>query len=144
LGVVTTEDALEKAKKQELDLIEIAPTAKPPVAKIMDYGKYRYEEKRKGKQAKKTRRSEVHIIRVGLGTSGHDLETKAKKASGFLAQGDRIRVEIILRRREKYLDKNFIAERLHRILNFITTNHKVVEGPKRGPRGLHILIEKVK
>lgn len=110
----------------------------------MDYGKYRYEEARKNKQTKKAHRSEVRVIRVGLGTSEHDLEMKAKKASVFLDQGDRIRVEMFLRGRAKYLDRGFLNDRLNRVLSFVTVNHKVVEGPKRGPRGPYLLIEKTK
>ena len=128
LGLVKTIEALEKAKELGFDLIEIAPTAKPPVAKIME----------------KSPQSEVRVIRVGIGTSEHDLEMKAKKASGFLEKGDRIKIEMFLRGRAKYLDRNFLNERLNRILSFVTVEHKIVEGPKRGPRGPFILIERVK
>ena len=142
IGVMTTAEALTKSKEANLDLIEISPGANPPVAKIMDYGKYRYIEEKKSREAKKTHQSEVRGIRVGLGTSEHDLEMKAKKSSEFLEDGDRVRVEIMLKGRAKYLDKNFIYERLNRVLNFITADYKIVEGPKKGPRGYFCLIEK--
>ncbi len=140
-GVVKTADALTRARSLNLDLIEISPTAKPPVAKIMDYGKYRYEEERKGKQSKKGHQSEVRIIRVGLGTSEHDLEMKAKKAGDFMAKGDRIKVDLVLRGRGKYLDKAFLRERLRRILIFIAVPHRIVEDGQ-GPRGPYVLIER--
>ena len=143
LGVVKTSDALEKAKALGLDLIEISPNAKPPVAKIMDYGKYQYEEERKKKQGKKGHHSEVRIIRVGLGTSDHDLELKAKKIAGFLEQGDRIKIDLFLRGRSKYLDRTFLRERLRRILIFIPIPHKIVEDGKWGPRGPYVLIERI-
>ncbi|MBI2038854.1 MAG: translation initiation factor IF-3 [Candidatus Niyogibacteria bacterium] len=142
LGIVKTSEALAKAKELGLDLIEIAPTAKPPVAKIMDYGKYKYEEERKTKGVKKGRGGEVRTIRVGLGTSDHDLEMKAKKAAGFLERGDRIKVDLFLRGRSKYLDRAFLRERLRRILIFIPIPHKIVEDGKWGPRGPYVLIEK--
>lgn len=142
LGVLQLADALEKSREAGLDLIEISPNAQPPVAKIMDYGKFRYLEEKKARESEKSHQSEVRGIRVGIDTSQHDLDMKAKKASEFLEEGDRVRVEIMLRGRAKYLDKNFIFERLNRVLDFITIPHKVVETPKRGPRGYYLVIEK--
>ncbi|QQG46065.1 MAG: translation initiation factor IF-3 [Candidatus Niyogibacteria bacterium] len=142
LGIIKTEEALAKAKEAGFDLIEISPTANPPVAKIMDYGKYRYEEGRKSKSSQKGRQSETREIKVGLGTSEHDLEIKAKKASTFLEKGDRIRIEMMLRGRAKYLDPKFLDDRLKRILNYVTVEHQIVEGPQRGPRGPYIMVEK--
>ena len=144
LGVIKTGEALAKARETGLDLIEISPSANPPVAKIMDYGKYRYEEERKTKQGQKTHQSETREIKVGLGTSEHDLEIKAKKASGFLAKGDRIKVGMALRGRAKYLDPKFLNERLMRVLNYVTVEHQIVEGPKKGPRGPYMMVERVK
>ena len=142
VGVVKTSEALSTAKAAGLDLIEISPNATPPVAKIMDYGKYQYEEERKTKGTKKGHQSEMRTIRVGLGTSDHDLEMKAKKAGGFLSQGDRIKIDLFLRGRSKYLDRAFLRERLKRILIFIPVPHKIVEDGKWGPRGPYVLIEK--
>jgi translation initiation factor IF-3 len=142
LGLLKTPEALALAKEKELDLIEISPTAKPPVAKIMDFGKFQYQQQKKQKDSKKSHTSILRSVRLNIGTSEHDLELKAKKASKFLEKGDRVRIELLLRGRAKYLDKNFIEERLKRILSFITQEHKVVEGPKKGPRGIAILIER--
>ena len=86
----------------------------------------------------------VRNIRLNIGTSEHDLELKAKKASNFLKKSDRVKIELMLRGRAKYLDKKFLEERLKRILNFLTENYKVVEEPRKGPRGIAILIEKEK
>ena len=142
IGTFKTPDALAKAKELRLDLIEIAPTAHPPVAKIMDYGRYQYEEEHKLKKGKKGHQSEIRIIRVGLGTSDHDLEMKAKKAGKFLEKGDRIKIDLVLRGRSKYLDRTFLRERMRRILIFIPVSHKIVEDGKWGPRGPSVLIEK--
>jgi len=144
LGILTLTEALTKAQETGLDLIEISPTANPPVAKIMDFGKYRYLEEKKSREAQKTHQSEVRGIRVGIDTSLHDLEMKAKKAAEFLEEGDKVRIEIVLRGRAKYLDKNFIFGRMNRVLDFIAIPHKVVETPKRGPRGYYLVVEKSK
>jgi len=144
LGILTTSQALDLAKEKELDLIEISASANPPVAKIMDLGKFQYLEERKERQSKKTHQSLVRNIRLNIGTSEYDLELKAKKASNFLKKSDRVKIELMLRGRAKYLDKKFLEERLKRILNFLTENYKVVEEPRKGPRGIAILIEKEK
>ncbi|MFH1956223.1 MAG: translation initiation factor IF-3, partial [Patescibacteria group bacterium] len=123
-------------------LIEIAPTAQPPVAKIMDYGKFQYQEQKKQKEAgKKMQTTEIKEIRIGLGTSEHDLEMKAKKIMEFLKEKNKVKIGLVLRGREKYLDKNFIEERLKRILNFITEDYKISDAPQKGPRGINIVIE---
>lgn len=133
------------AKEAELDLIEISPNADPPVCKIMDYGKYLYlQEKKKRDSSKKVHTVEIRNVRVGIGTSQHDLEMKAKKASEFLEKGDKVKVDLVLRGRAKYLNKDFINKRIERILLLISVEHKVVDGPKKGPRGISIIIEKVK
>ncbi len=133
------------AKEKELDLIEISPTAIPPVAKIMDYGKYQYQENKKAREsAKKAQGVEIKIIRLKLGTSQHDIEVKAKQASEFLKEGNRIKVDLVLRGQAKYLDKKFLKERIERILPFITENCKIVDGPKSGPIGISIILERVK
>ena len=142
LGVLKTAEALIIAKEKSLDLIEIAPTAKPPVAKITDYGKYQYQESKKERSAKKVKETETKGVRVNIGTSSHDLELKAKKISEFLKQGHRVKVDLMLRGRAKYLDKGFINERVERILNFVSEEHKIADGPKKGPRGISLIIEK--
>ena len=136
-------EALKIAQEKGLDLIEISPTAKPPVVKIMDYGKWQYQEERKRRESgKKAHTAEVRGVRVGLGTSEHDLEMKAKKIGEFLTGGDKVKVELVLRGRAKYLDKKFIHERLERVLHFIPQEYKLAEGPKQGPRGIYVMLEK--
>ena len=143
-GILKISDAIAKAKELGLDLIEISPNAKPPIAKIMDYGKFQYEEKKKIRDAGKAHTVEVRVIQIGLGTSGDDLERKAKKASEFLSNGDRVKVAMILRGREKYLDRSFIQERIDRFLNLISENYKIADSPKKGPKGINLIIEYVK
>jgi len=142
LGVLSTKNALSIAAGKELDLIEIVPNAQPPVAKIMDYGKFQYQEQKKQKEAvKKIQTTETKSVRIGLGTSQHDLELKAKKISEFLKEKNKVKIDLVLRGRAKYLDKDFINERLNRILNLITEDYKVSDGPKRGPAGINIIVE---
>lgn len=145
LGVLKTAEAIGLAKEKGLDLIEVTSSVIPPIAKIMDYGKFQYQEQKKSKEAgKKSRTTEVRIIRIGIGTSEHDLEMKAKKISGFLKQRDKVKIDLVLRGREKYLDKDFITGRLNRIMKFIAENHKITDGPKRAPSGLYVIIEYAK
>ncbi len=143
LGVITTEKALAEARTRGLDLIEISPTAVPPVAKIMDYGKYLYDEKKKSKVAKtRTVISELKSVQVKIGTGEHDLELKAKKASEWLAEGNRVKVDLYLVGRSKFMDLNFLKERLERILKLITVEYKVAQEPIKGPKGLTVYLEK--
>ena len=137
--------ALEMAKEKGLDLIEISPNAVPPVAKIMDYGKFLYKEKRKARGTFLAGQvMELKGIRIHLGTSDHDLMLKAKKIGEFLNEGRRMRIELFLKGREKGLDRGFLEERLKRILNLIPENYKIAEDVKPTPRGMYIIIEKGK
>ncbi len=143
LGVITLSVALAEAQKRALDLIEISPTATPPVAKIMDYGKYLYDEKKKEKAAKsKVQTSELKIVQVKIGTGEHDLELKAKRVSEWLGEGNRVKIDLFLIGRSKYMDLNFLKERLDRIMKLVTVEYKVAQDVVKGPKGLSIVIEK--
>ena len=136
-------EALEKAHELSFDLIEISPNANPPVAKIMDYGKFQYDERKKEKTAKaKSKTVETKNVQVKVGTGDHDLEFKAKKASEWLEEGNRVKIDLFLVGRTKFMDIKFLKERLERILRLITTNYKVAEEPKKSPKGLTTVIEK--
>lgn len=143
LGVISLSVALVEAQKRNLDLIEISPTAVPPVAKIMDYGKYQYDEKKKQKVAKaKVVTTGVKTIQVKIGTGEHDLELKAKKVSEWLGEGNRVKIDLYLVGRSKYMDFNFLKERLNRILKLVTVEYKIAQDAVKGPKGLTIYIEK--
>lgn len=145
IGVVTLQEALRAAQEAELDLIEISPNANPPVAKIMDYGKFLYDQKKKAKEAKsKAHTVEVKNVQVKLATGEHDLGLKAKRASEWLAGGDRVKLELFLRGREKYMDDKFLRERLNRIVNLITEDFQVADPVKKVPKGYAMIIEKKK
>ena len=101
LGIMTSEEALRKAEEQELDLIMIAPTAKPPVCRIVDYNKYRYEQSRREKDAKKKQKVvEVKEIRFSPNIDTNDLNTKSNNARKFLEKGNRVKVTLRFRGRE--------------------------------------------
>lgn len=140
-GILALEDALRKASTFGLDLIEISPTATPPVAKIADLGKYLYEENKKGK-AKKGHMSEVKNVQVKIGTSENDLALKAKKASEWLSEGHRVKLDLFLPGRAKYLDENFLKERMTRMLKLVSVDYKVATPPAKSPKGMTIIIEK--
>lgn len=144
LGVLPTTKALSLAQEKGVDLIEISPGANPPVAKIMDFGKYQYLEQKKQKKNKGATTSETKNLQVKIGTGEHDLALKAKKASEFLKEGHRVKINLFLPGRAKYLDQNFLKERLDRILALISENYKVASAPQKSPKGLTIIIEKAK
>lgn len=101
LGVMSSKEAMKLAQDVNLDLVKIAPTAKPPVCKIVDYGKYRYELARKDKEAKKKQKvTEVKEIRLSPNIDENDLTTKANQARKFITKGDKVKVALRFRGRE--------------------------------------------
>lgn len=107
IGIKTLDEALALADEKGLDLVEISPNANPPVAKILDYGKYRYEVQKREKEAKKKQKTmQVKEIRLSTFIEEHDIQVKAHTASKFLAEGDKVKVSLRFRGRERdYVDK---------------------------------------
>ena len=101
LGVMSSKDALELAESKGLDLVNIAPTAKPPVCKIMDYGKFRFEQAKREKEAKKNQKvMDIKEVRLSLNIDTGDFNTKVNHALRFLRDGDKVKVSIRFRGRE--------------------------------------------
>ncbi|MBU9727332.1 MULTISPECIES: translation initiation factor IF-3 [Diplocloster] len=101
LGIISTKEAMRLAREAELDLVKIAPTAKPPVCKIIDYGKFRYEQARKDKEAKKKQKViDIKEVRLSPNIDTNDLNTKVNAARKFLTKGDRVKVTLRFRGRE--------------------------------------------
>jgi translation initiation factor IF-3 len=101
LGIMSSRDAMKLAKEANLDLVKIAPTAKPPVCKIIDYGKYRYEQARKEKEARKKQKViEVKEIRLSPNIDTNDLNTKVNQARKFVSGGNKVKVAVRFRGRE--------------------------------------------
>jgi translation initiation factor IF-3 len=100
LGVMAPEDALRVAQQRELDLVEVAPTASPPVCRIMDYGKYRYTQKKKAQESRKKSAAVVlKEVKVGSQTSHHDVDFKVGHIRSFLGEGHRVKVSVFFRGR---------------------------------------------
>ena len=101
LGIMSAKDAMKMAKEAELDLVKIAPAAKPPVCKIIDYGKYRYEQARKEKEAKKKQKTiEIKEVRLSPNIDVNDLNTKVGAARKFIEKGNKVKVTLRFRGRE--------------------------------------------
>lgn len=145
LGVLSLKEALAQASSLGLDLIEISPNTNPPIVKIANYGKYKYEQNKKQKKAKAGAKiTETKSVQIKIGTGDNDLALKARKASEWLKEGHRIKVELFLSGRSKYMADQFLRERLDRVLHLITENYKIAEDYKKGPKGPTITIEKEK
>jgi translation initiation factor IF-3 len=145
LGIITKEEALEAAKKAGLDLIEVSPNAEPPVAKIMDYGKYQYETSKKAKEVKaKAVNHETKNIQISIGISEHDVEIKTKQAAEWLNEGHRVKVEMQLKGRNKYTEEAFLRDKINRVLAVIPAQYKIADPLKKMPKGMTIVLEKAK
>ena len=101
LGIMSGRDALNLALERHMDLVEIAPNAKPPVCRIMDYGKYRYEQQKRDKEARKKQKTfDIKEVKLRPGIEDHDFDVKFKNAVRFLEDGDKVKVTIMFRGRE--------------------------------------------
>ncbi len=144
MGLLSVPEALKIAEANNLDLIEISPNANPPVAKIMDYGKYRYQTGRKAREVKaKSHVTETKSVQVKIGTGEHDQQLKASRAADWLEEGHRVKIDLFLWGRYKYMDETFLKERLDRFMKIIPTEYKVADDIKRSPKGFTITIERV-
>lgn len=143
-GVLTVAEALKKADELNLDLIEISPNAKPPVAKIMDYGKFRYDTGRKASEMKaKSHVTETKSVQVKIGTGENDQLLKASRVAEWLEEGHRVKVDLFLWGRYKYMEPAFLKERLDRFLKIIPTEYKVADEMKKSPKGYTTTLERM-
>jgi len=144
IGVISLSDALARAEELGLDLIEISPNAVPPVAKIMEYGKFSYEQEKKRREIKaKSHTTETKSVQVKIGTGDNDMALKAKRAAEWLGEGHRVKVDLFLWGRYKYMEFAFLKERLERFLKLIPAEFKQGEPISKSPKGLSTVIEKV-
>ena len=143
LGVMDIFAAIDLAKERSLDLIQVTEKVDPPVCKIGDYGKYVYSLQKKEKKMHVQTRAELKEIRIGFNISPHDLETKAKQAEKFLKEGDKVKVGMMLKGREKAMGdyaKKKILSFLETLDSFIPI--KVERELKREPRGFTTIVSK--
>lgn len=143
LGVISLSDALSKAKAVSLDLIEISPNATPPVAKIMDYGKFQYLEQKKEREVKaKTHVTETKSVQIEVVTGENDLLRKARQTAGWLKEGHRVKIELFLKGRYKYMNPAFLKEKLERFVLMVPEEYKIAEQIQKGPKGFTVIIER--
>ena len=140
LGIMSRNEALRMAEDKELDLVCIAPKAKPPVCKLLDYGKYRYEQQKKEKEArKKQKTTQIKEIRLSVFIEEHDIKVKAKTASKFLDEGDKVKVNLRFRGREKtYTFKG--REVMDRFADIVSEHGTVEKKPKFEGRSLIMIV----
>lgn len=143
IGILPLEEALRIARERNLDLIQVTEKVDPPVCKIMDYGKYLYKLKKKEKQKKSKTTGELKRIRLGFNISLHDLETKVEQAKKFLERGNKIKVELVLRGREK-MHEDWAKEKIKKFLESLEEKIpiKIERELKKEPSGLTIIITK--
>lgn len=141
LGIMDTSAAIKLAQEKGLDLIEVDPNANPPIAKILDYGKYMYRKEKSGKtnKNKKTGFQETKTVRIGFKTGEHDLSVKSALADKFLEKKNRVKIEVFLRGREKAF-RSMAREKLSAFLNYITQPHAIEDSIKSTPTGFSVMI----
>lgn len=142
-GVLSLSEALARAEEAQSDLIEISPMAVPPVAKIMDFGKYQYELQKKKRETKaKSHVTETKAVQVKIGTGDNDMALKAKRAAEWIAEGHRVKVDLFLWGRYKYMEFSFLKERLERFIKIIPAEYKIADPITKSPKGLTCVLEK--
>ncbi len=144
LGILPIAEALAKSREMGYDLIEVSPNANPPVCKITDYGKFKYEQKKKDKdiKAKATKPTETKEAQVKIGTSTNDMNIKASKIGAWLREGHRVKVDLFLWGRYKYMEFDFLKDRLERFLAIIPESYKIADEIKKSPKGLSVVLER--
>ena len=136
-------DAIRIAQERNLDLVQVTEKVKPPVCRITDYGKYLYSQEKKKRQSKAKKSGELKGIRLSFNISPHDLKTRVRQAEKFLARGDKVRIEVILRGRQRYLS-DFAQEKIKQFIQML--NEKIAikteKNVERRGRSLIMIIAK--
>lgn len=142
IGIISTREAIRLAKEAGLDLIEASARAVPPVCRIADYGKYMYELKKKNKEVKaKSHVTETKGVQVKIGTSENDMQLKADKVAEWLNEKHRVKVDLYLWGRYKYMPFDFLKSRLERFLMVVPGSFKIAEPIAKSLKGLSTTIE---
>ncbi len=140
LGIMSSANALKMAVESNLDLVKIAPQAQPPVCKIMDYGKYRFEQQKRDKEAKKNQKTvEIKEIRLSINIGDHDFDTKLGHATKFLAEGNKVKASIRFRGREM-AHTSLGIEVMKRFAEALSEQGTVEKDPKREGRSMQMFI----
>jgi len=136
VGIIPTEKALEMAQTVELDLVEVAPEANPPVCRIMDYGKYKYRQKKRSQQ-RATHRQQLKMLRVRPKTEEHDLLVKVRKAREFIEKGHRVTITVQFKGREMQ-HREYGTRQLTRFMTELEDIAKVESEPKMEGRRIEM------
>jgi translation initiation factor IF-3 len=140
LGEMSNVEALAIAREKMLDLVEVSPNVSPPVCKIIDYGKLQYQQSKQKRLAQaKQKTVEVKGIRIGVRTDEHDLDFKKTQVEKFLNKGDKVKIEINLRGREK-THQDLARQNLQNFVSSVSVPYKIEDSLKRFPGGFNILI----
>lgn len=140
IGVISRDKAIALAQEQELDLILISESAKPPVAKIIDFDKFRYEREKELKRQQRQKQLESKQIQIGAKTASHDLQVKLKKTEEFLGKGHKVEIQMVLRGRER-ANREWARGKFQEFLNAITTPYRITREMRPGGRGLTVQID---
>lgn len=142
LGKMSRDEALNLAKSKGMDLIEIAPNAKPPVTRLMSFDKFRYQQEKKLKKQRALQKSqEMKQVQISIREAAHDLQMKADRVNKFLEGGHQVEIVMTLRGREK-ANKDFAREKLDDFVKMITPEHKILMTPRPGGRGIQMQVGK--
>ena len=142
LGVLKREQAFQLAQEKGLDLIEVSPNTQPPVAKIMSFDKYRYQQEKKLKKQKAAQKNlGVKRIQISARVAKNDLEIKAKKANKFLAEGHPVEIVLVLKGREK-ANRDWAFKKLEEFVHLINPDTKIISQPKFTMRGITMQVAK--
>jgi|694.fasta_scaffold01495_20 translation initiation factor IF-3 len=142
IGLVLLEEALKQAREASLDLVEIAPDSKPPVCKIMNYGKFLYTQSKQQRLHKaKQKKVELKTLRIGFKIEAHDLDVKLKQTYKFLEQGHKVKMDMYLRGREKAFTDQ-AAIKMKNILNTLPENIRLEQELKKSPQGFSVILAK--
>ncbi len=142
LGNMPLHEALRIAQEKELDLVEVGPTANPPIVKIIDYGKYLYQKEKKEREQKTTKpkSQELKTVKIGVKTGQHDLITRADQIDKFFEKGYRVKVELRLRGRERGMGE-LAKAKMQQLLDSLTQPFIIEEPIKSSPSGFAALIK---
>lgn len=143
LGVVSLQEAINAARERNLDLIQVTEKVEPPVCKIGDFGKYLYQEEKKEKKLHKNKGGELKAIRLTYNISDHDMATRAQLTEKFLKKGDKVRIDLPLRGREKAMG-NFAREKIFKFMEMVNqmVEIRTEKDIIREPRGFTTIISK--
>jgi len=139
LGVLDTKEALEMAQSEGLDLVAVAPSAKPPVAKILNYKKWLFQKEKQRKEGKKEKRSELKELRIGPNIGDHDLERRVSRAEEFLKAGDKVKLSVFFRGRQR-AHPEVGLEKINRVIGLLKEVGKPEKDPARSARGYEVIL----